>query len=147
MTHEDIKEQILSDHFGPNRLSYTDLHKKYGWSRTALERLIRQAKQEGREYSVDKVKKVDKRSIEARKPLSGIHVHIGYLVLRHRSEKGQNRQAYGREHGYSSAAIGKIEAGAYDLTLVQMLRFCASSGYTLEELIAAPVSTRVTYKQ
>ena len=136
--HEKINARILDDHFGPNRLSYTDLEKKYGRSKTSLERLCRAAKAEGRQYEAPSSKKIDPRSTAARRPISSLHAYIGLQVLRYRTEHELTYTEMGHKIKTSRAKVGPIEAGSYDLTLVQIKTIADAIGQPMEEILKIP---------
>ena len=119
---EKLNARILDDHFGPNRLSYSELQKKYGRSRSSIERLCRAEKSTGREYADPASKRIDPRSVAARRPLSTLHAFIGLQVLRYRTERELNYTEMGEVIGISRARVGPIEAGSYDLTLCEIQR-------------------------
>ena len=133
--HEQLNLRILEDHFGSNRLSYSELEKKYGRSKSSLERLCRAEKKAGRQYEPANKKKVDPRSVAARKPLSSLHAFIGLQLLRYRTEQDLNYTEMGRLIGTSRAKVGPIEAGSFDLTLSMVQKIAEAIGVESTRLL------------
>jgi transcriptional regulator with XRE-family HTH domain len=132
------KTQLLNDHFDTLRLSQSELVDKYGMSLSTVQKWIREAKRDGREYTAVRKRRVDPRSVEARRPISRLHSYIGLRVLRYRTEHDLKVTEMGPKIKLSRAKIGPLEAGSYDLTLGDIQRIATLIGEPLESLLNLP---------
>lgn len=94
--------------------------KAFGRSPGFIAKLVRAEKASGR-VRTRTGGSTDPRRRENRRPLSPAHSSIAIHVLRYRRASGLNMTQFGLRVRLSRVRVGEMEAGAYDLTLREIL--------------------------
>lgn len=121
-----------------------DLYFNEGWSTAAVARyggcsaawvkkLVKQATGRGRSRS--KIGTLDPRKRDNRRPLSGTHAFIGVCVARHRAKLRLSMATFGDRVRLSRFRVGQVEAGAYDLTILEVNAIANELGHSVEVLL------------
>jgi DNA-binding XRE family transcriptional regulator len=118
------RDQILDDHF----------EKGKSYSRSAVEKMCRDAKKAGRQYNAD-IKRVDSRSKENKRPRSSLHAKIGLTVYQYRTRNKLNYTEMGEKLNVSRFQIQDIEYGCFSIPLELLVRISELVDVPLPELV------------
>lgn len=121
-----------------------DLYFNEGWSNAAVakyggcsaawvKKLVKQAAARGRSRS--KIGTLDPRKRDNRWPLSGTHAFIGVCVARHRAKLRLSMATFGDRVRLSRFRVGQVEAGAHDLTILEVIAIADELGQSVEMLL------------
>lgn len=114
-------------------ISFTDIGRAHGMTGTRVKQILIES---GLSNPVSNAKR-GRKNFTGVLPLSPIHAVIGRRVTLHRLDTPQT--VYGAQVGMSSAALGLVESGHYDLTLSNIQALAAHMGVTIEELMKEKV--------
>lgn len=117
---EGVHRQMMRRYFDDG-WSTGAVAKAFGRSPSFVMKLVRREKTRGRRRLKSRGSP-DPRKRDNRRPLSPLHSLIGVRVLRHRRTHNIGMTAFGLRVRLSRFRVGELESGAYDLTLLDVLR-------------------------
>lgn len=121
-----------------------DLYFNEGWSTAAVakyggcsaawvKKLVKRAAAAGRSRA--KIGRRDPRKRDNRRPLSQIHALIGVCVARHRAKLRLSMATFGDRVRLSRFRVAQVEAGAHDLTIVELTAIANELGQSVHTLL------------
>lgn len=114
----------ICDEFYLQGISSGALAKRHGLAVSTIGKILRAGKVEGMTRTHSRRQSPDVRCRENWKTLSSVHHRLGVLVNRYMTSEGLNNTHFGSLVGMSRFAVGMLQQGASDISLVTFLKIC-----------------------